>query len=328
MSATGMVKDPTTSTPPRAPGSVRRSSHIDILWLPAEGVEAGPGTMLVIRAGARDVVTGEPGPPAVVAEAGLVAWIGRRSEVLHLETTPAVDASGLVGRSATSGFRRAARELTGVPTAEPLGLLFDDLPVAVLISGYAMLRSGKLGGPISSGPDPAGHMRDLCSGWRSDGIMIRSLEAGRGVPVPDVVVAPDLAVAGDPLAIEDLPPLPDGCLRRRRRIDVLAGDPVQVEATFRDTYCGEGVEGVLHEYVVAAEVDDAGRITAIEANPRVLPWGECPAAAAHVDRLLGADVAGLASGVPATISGIASCTHLNDLLRSLNCLPRLIALRP
>jgi hypothetical protein len=60
----------------------------------------------------------------------------------------------------------------------------------------------------------------------------------------------------------------------------------------------------------------------------VLPWVECPAAAGFVELLVGSDAADLGRRVPATLTGLSSCTHLNDLLRSLSCLPRLIGLRP
>jgi hypothetical protein len=57
-------------------------------------------------------------------------------------------------------------------------------------------------------------------------------------------------------------------------------------------------------------------ITGLEADPRVLPFIECPAAALHVDALVGSALADLPRIVPEVIIGVKSCTHLNDLLRS------------
>jgi hypothetical protein len=274
------------------------------------------------------VVTGVDGTPHVAALAGLGARIDA-GRVAWLETTPGVAGlDALVGQSAGAGFRRMARELVPGREDEPLGLLLDDLPVAVLISGYAMLRSGAISGPVGPMADPAGRMRDLCSGWRSDGTMVVSIERGEGVPVPELAPAPDLGRDDDPLAVEALADLPVGSLRRRRRIDVLPGEPVPVEATFRDSFRAVEGEGVLHEYVVRATCESGGRLSSIEAEPRVLPWVECPAAAAHVALLVGTEAGDLARRVPATLTGLSSCTHLNDLLRSLSCLPRLIGLRP
>jgi DUF2889 family protein len=324
----GLVKNPLSSTPPRPPGSVRRSSHIDMIWLPAPGVEAGGSTRLVLVAGARDVVTGADGAGTVVAPAQLVAWVGPGNRLEHLETSPALPGSdALVGASAAGGFRKAARSMAVGHEHDPIGLLLDDLPVAVLISGYSELVRRRIPRALGA-DDPAGHMRDLCSGWRSGGTMIASLERGEGVPVPSVSDAPDLRRPGDPLSIEDTPDLPVGSLRRRRRIDVMAGDPVRVEATFRDTFRSDDAEGVLHEYLVEATCDPRGRLLAITAEPRVLPWPECPAAGEHVARLAGMDLSTFGRSVQQTLTSIESCTHLNDLLRSLSCVPHLISLRP
>ncbi|HEY2430577.1 MAG TPA: DUF2889 domain-containing protein [Acidimicrobiales bacterium] len=309
------VKEPLSTTPPRVPGSVRRSSHIDVVWQ-----ERG---RLRLDAAARDVTT----PGGVVAEASLAAEIAP-GRVAWIETTPAAATEELVGLSPMAGFRRAAVRAIAGRVDEPLGLLLDDLPMAVMLSGYGRLREGAISGPIAAAGDPAGPMRDLCSGWRSGGTMIASLERGEGVPVPELAPAPALGRDDDPLAVEALAGLPVGSLRRRRRIDVAPGDPVAVEATFRDSFWAAEGEGVLHEYVVRATCDAAGRVRTIEAEPRVLPWVECPAAAGHVAGLVGAEARDLGRTVRDTLTGVSSCTHLNDLLRSLACLPRLIALRP
>jgi hypothetical protein len=49
----------------------------------------------------------------------------------------------------------------------------------------------------------------------------------------------------------------------------------------------------------------------------VLPFPECPAAALAVGDLVGCDLAELSRSVPDLLTGIRSCTHLNDLLRAL-----------
>jgi hypothetical protein len=88
---------------------------------------------------------------------------------------------------------------------------------------------------------------------------------------------------------------------------------------FRDTWMDlEGREEVLHEYAVAATLDPTGEsIHTISADPRVLPFGECPAAAGYVSKLGGLTVAGLRRSVRETLVSTESCTHLNDLLRAL-----------
>jgi hypothetical protein len=81
---------------------------------------------------------------------------------------------------------------------------------------------------------------------------------------------------------------------------------------------GAGVETVLHEYTVHAELDCAtGRFLSCTADAGVLPWPECPAAAASAARLVGAPADSLRSWVRETFVGITTCTHLNDTLRAL-----------
>ena len=53
------------------------------------------------------------------------------------------------------------------------------------------------------------------------------------------------------------------------------------------------------------------------ATARTLPWPECPGAVASAGRLVGEAVAGLRPKVHADFRGTTTCTHLNDVLRSL-----------
>jgi hypothetical protein len=89
---------------------------------------------------------------------------------------------------------------------------------------------------------------------------------------------------------------------------------------FRDTHVdAEGTETVLHEYDVEVKVDPA-TLEVIEsaATPRVLPWIECPQAVASAGRLVGHRIGTLRELVRRELKGVTTCTHLNDLLRSLD----------
>jgi hypothetical protein len=116
-------------------------------------------------------------------------------------------------------------------------------------------------------------------------------------------------------------------MRRRRCLDVSVDDRggFALWAMFRDTVGEEeGAEVVLHEYAVTA----SGRgttIATIAAEPRVLPFPECPAAALTVGDLVGCELADLSRSVPELLTGIRSCTHLNDLLRALGGVADLVA---
>lgn len=271
----------------------------------------------MLRAASQDVVTPTSGAARVRDRAALTVWLDGRLTTRWLAADPPAPLEALVGIPAGRGFRAAVRQAP-VPVAGPLGLLLDDVPVAALISGYATLRSGGFGTGGAARPGSLAAMRDLCSGWRDGGTMMSSIDRGDGVPVPALVPAPSIDLPDDELSGDPPESLPSGSLRRRRRIDVLRteGDgTTPIRAMFRDTFAGEdGAEGILHEYALEASVDADGVLLTIDADPRVLPWPECPAAAAVVGGLVGRHLSELARALP---EGTASCTHLNDLLRSL-----------
>jgi len=282
----------------------------------------GSGQDLVLAGRAQDVVTARDGTGSIVARAELTATLDRARTLQALDAVPDGDlAAVLVGVPVASGFRRLVD--AAVPlhrlAQSPLYLLLDDLPVAALISGYAELYFR----PDMVGERSAGHPRaDVCSGWRADGTMMNAIRDEGRIPVPIGPAAPPLERPGDDLSWHPLDPLPPGGMRRHRRLDLYrdASHPsaLRVDAMFRDTHVDpDGAETVLHEYSVEATLDEELRVTSIEAIPRVLPWIECPWAAASATRLCGAPVHSLRRLVRDTFRGIETCTHLNDMLRSL-----------
>jgi DUF2889 family protein len=84
----------------------------------------------------------------------------------------------------------------------------------------------------------------------------------------------------------------------------------------------EGGRIAVHEYRVEATIDPVtGILTSVTADPRVLPYVECPTAVGTVDRMVGTPVAGLRAAVLERLAGTAGCTHLNDALRALAEVP-------
>jgi hypothetical protein len=143
-------------------------------------------------------------------------------------------------------------------------------------------------------------------------------------------VVPPLADAEDPLSWHALDPVPDPCvaMRRARRIDVVAdGDLLLVDAMFRDSsWLPDRTEIAVHEYRLTASVDRATAIlSSVEAEPRVLPFAECPAAAGNVGRLVGVPMQELRHEVLERLQTTDCCTHLNDALRALAEVPALAA---
>ena len=117
-------------------------------------------------------------------------------------------------------------------------------------------------------------------------------------------------------------------MRRRRRIDLLPpvdDGPLVVDVLFRDCHVDdEGLETIVHEYRVSVRVDPRDfRVLELVATPQVLPWFECPEAAASATRLVGGGFDGLRARVRAEFLGPTTCTHLNDAMRALEDVPAL-----
>ena len=292
---------------------------------PADAAEAHEHA-LVLSGRARDLVTSDTGA-TVIGQASVVVGIDDQGRLTTLDAgtagdskAPAEAIAALIGRGVSAGFRDAVRDAfpDDVNAGTPLALLLDDLPVAALISGYARLYHGTIPADRAAQSMKA----DICSGWRSEGTMMTSVSAGRGVPItvgpraPSVVVERDVDASG----WHTIGQLPVGSMRRRRLVDVhVDGNQWCVAAMFRDTHVNaDNVETVLHEYTLTATVDAATRrFVTCAAVPRVLPWVECPVAAASADRLIGQPVDGVRDFVRSSLRGTSTCTHLNDLLRSL-----------
>jgi hypothetical protein len=276
---------------------------------------------------ARDLRTNANSDPLVVDAVTVQAEVDRNegSRLLSLDVEPDVSGVGdLLDERVASGFRAAVeRRLPEHEHARTtLFLLLDDLPVAALISGYAYQLDPEFGPQIRVPAPP----RDLCAGWAGDGTMMAAIDAGEPLPLATGPMAPELTTS-DEWAWHELPTMPPVSMRRRRRLDVWHEDTWHVDAMFRDSWVGpDGVETVVHEYAATASVDpDNHAVTAIAATPKVLPWPECPAAAASALRLVNTPVDDLRTRVRADFTGISTCTHLNDMLRSFADVPALAA---
>lgn len=294
--------------------SARRTSHIDIHYSPDGG--------LVLDGAARDLVL----PAGDATTARVTATIDPRRILADLVASPPDPRlDTLLGRAVGRGFRAAVADALGDEdgTTSPLYLLLDELPVAALISGYALLYRGH---SSMRGVDERHLTPDLCAGWASEGTMLVALRTDGRLPVPQGPPLAGVVPDGEAEEWHELPPLPVGAMRRRRLVEV--GDDGAVRAMFRDTHVEpDGVETVLHEYALSARLDAAsGVLRACVAEPVVLPWRECPAAAASAGRLDGRRPSELRELVGREFRATTTCTHLNDLLRSLADLNTLSAL--
>lgn len=305
---------PQPGTPARIPGSIRRSSHIGVQTVD-DSVE------ILVHGAVRDVVTDQAHDGRTAGAAVLDCVVRPDRTVSSVTSEPSEPAlANLVGLVAHRGWRAAAREV--VDADSPLSFLLDDVPIALLLSSYGALRQGAL--DLPSVQPLMSRMRNLCAGWASDATPMRIIDAGEPMPLPGVVPVP-VSDETDPLATESREPPVPGEVRRVRRLDVVPGETVTLHASFRDTWCDSaGAEGVLHEYVLTATLDGDRRVATIHAEPRVLPYNECSLAAASPGRLVGLRIEDVAAEVKAT-ADTTTCTHLDDLLRSLEAVPALLA---
>lgn len=312
-----------TSTPARRPSSVRRTTTHDSLRL--DGL-LGPVT---VSARGRDLLTRADGTAAVLDQAQLdveVDFVAQRT-ITKIALEP--DLPGLqqlVGVAASAGFRQAVDEAApGERRSRSVRFqLLDDLPTAMLVSGYALHSAGatvRRTGPVMQHPD-------LCAGWVTGGTLLSSVVDDMRPAPQKGPAAPSVDAGEDPQAWHDIDALPPHGMRRRRRTDVwLEDDLAMVECFFRDSHVdADSVETIVHEYTVYAKVDPSSlRFVDTEAEVGVLPYPECPNAAASAHRLDGAPAEGLRRWVRDTFVGPSTCTHLNDTLRSLEDVGALIA---
>lgn len=319
------IHEPTRSTPPRRPNSVRRTSSTDMTRTP--GV---PDPVYLFGRG-RDLITGPDGTARVGRTVGLTATVELLNRVIvDIQTDPPHPGlASLVGGPAMGGFRAAAD--AAMPdlrqTRDLLYTLVDDVPGCTLISGHALGASGQLEA-ARTGFLP---LADQCAGFVSGGLMTTSFASGEAAIVTGPP-APELGDPGDPMAWHETGGLPLHAMRRARRVDVVnrPGGEVGVDAMFRDIYVrGDGVSTIIHEYTLLATVDrDSGRILESRATPRVLPWQECPGAVQSAALVTGMTLPELHSRVRRELHGTTTCTHLNDLLRSIADAQSLIELLP
>ncbi|MDI9914269.1 DUF2889 domain-containing protein [Rhodococcus sp. IEGM 1379] len=73
------------------------------------------------------------------------------------------------------------------------------------------------------------------------------------------------------------------------RIDIRVGETIEIDSMFQDSSTTRGGGRVaVHEYHVTATADvETGTLLTIDADPRVLPYEECPLASLNVGRIIG-----------------------------------------
>jgi hypothetical protein len=270
------------------------------------------------------------GAPVILAEDAFEARLQPDRAIVSIEAEPKRSAlSRLVGSRGGGGLRQVLE--AAVPEerrrSTPLYLILDDLSGTSLVSGWAWSQwdTERLTTTRSAlkGFDLEKAFRSrvgICAGFAEGSSGLDPHTERSGTPAPDLRNPDD----------------PDGWhrftdqggavgMRRARRIDVRLDTRIVIDAAFQDSATTPtGGRAVVHEYTLSATADAQSlQLLSVEAQPRVLPFVECPTATANVSRLLGTPLPELREKVLAELRGTLGCTHLNDALRALAEVPAL-----
>lgn len=310
--------------PIRPACSIRRTSSVDVTW--PDGVLG----KRVLHGRARDLLTDAGGKAAVLAEAAMEAMLDPERKILALAATPAPPRlQELVGERGGGHLRMVMAEILPelIERADPLYLLLDDISGISLISVWAWSLwhpewLEAIRGP-NAGAEMIAQKTDVCWG----------LQRGHSGLDPDrrgdvgTADGGELRNPADPAGWHDFPALSGVTMRRARRIDLWReGEVIRIDSAFQDSAPRpDGTRAALHEYRLEATVDPVTlELLSLEPEPRVLPFGECPGAVRNARALAGSPLPAIRQTVLNELRGPRGCTHLNDALRALADVPRLV----
>ncbi len=323
--------------PIRKPNSVRRTSSIDVTW------PAGQGASMHVSGQARDIYTGsQSGSIQLLRCDAFTATLSPERVINEISSNPPrPELKQLLNTKCGSAFRKALvdalhqEQLAGTP----LYFLLDDLAGTSLIATWAWTHWGRGGkkkaaNQVSRSANKIelealaqqAHIerfQNVCTGFsRDSNALLNFYNIEQNCQKVAPLLHPD-----DPLGWHHMPLHRGVSMRRARRIDMWQEDhAIQIDAMFQDSASApDGSRSAVHEYTLQLEVNSSElTITSLKAEPRVLPYKECPAAAANIGRLKGAPIQELRTVVLEKLQKQEGCTHLNDALRSLAELPTLL----
>jgi hypothetical protein len=285
-----------------------------------------------MQACARDILTPvSGGVPIVAAEDRFEASLKPDRTIAAIAADPPRPRlSRLVGQRGGGGLRKVLEETLPDERrhSTPLYLLLDDISGSSLVAGWAWsqwdlnwLANARAALGHADIEEAFRSREGICAGF-VPGSSAFTIKADRtGTP------APDLRNPEDPEGWHAMAAQEGVGMRRARRIDVHLKEVIVIEAAFQDSASTpSGGRAVVHEYTLEAAADPVSwRILSIGATPRVLPFVECPAAVDNLKSLIGTPLPALRHEVLARLRGTLGCTHLNDAIRALADVPKLVA---
>jgi hypothetical protein len=313
--------------PPRLPGSIRRTTSIDSDWPDGQGQ---PWEMI---GRGRDLLTPMLGEPVELAAASFRLIASPARAIMELGTSPEHPrAQELVGVRSGAASRTALGEKMGDLRGTPLFQLLDDFAGASLVAGWiwSRWRDEPNDARLDFGPERRARMINVCTGFAEGSSSLLDVAAPGAVMASSTAVGP-LENPDDPLGWHMMARQHGPQMRRARRIDLWReGAVIKVDAAFQDSGSArDGGRVAIHEYRVYADVDaERGALLALESQPLILPYRECPGASIEAARMIGQPLEKFRTAVIETLPATLGCTHLNDVLRALADVPALAEMLP
>jgi hypothetical protein len=318
-------------SPIRRPGSIRRTASTDFDWVD------GPMSERRLFGRARDYLTPVGGGIGrVMREATLEARLDTERTITAISAVPAPARLGeLVGERGGGHLRSVLRDILPelLAAGDPLYLLLDDISGTSLISswGWSVWNPDWMvdAGGAASPEELAKMMQDragVCWGLQLGNT---GMSPDRASFHEDAADGGNLRNPADPEGWHEFPVTSEVSMRRARRIDVWRDDGlIYIDSAFQDSAPRpDGGRAALHEYRLTGTIDPVTmELLSLVPEPRVLPFVECPGAVANAAKLVGTELPLIREAVLRDLRGPAGCTHLNDALRALAEVPKLVEL--
>lgn len=301
-SASNGPRTPKVGTPPLAAGAFRRTTTVE-----ARRTESG----VSVAGRGRDLEPAGHHPGVSAVNVAFEAETDAGGVLAGLTAHGDVDHAALVGTMVHSGWNRLLAGAVPGGRDAVLGALLGDLPIVAGLTTYGAIYTAH-----GTGFDPERAPANVCAGWEDGGVLLTNVRERQDIPLPHGPQAPPLE-PGELDGWHQMDPPAPMTFRRARRVDVISGPVVEVDAHLRDSFADpEGVERIVHEYGLTVRIDpETELVEDIAVIPHVLPWFECPAATSSAARAVGQRIASLDAVVATEFRGTSTCTHLNAVLR-------------
>lgn len=306
--------------PKRKPGSLRRTSSIQ-----SHSYDSflGPYTMWGF---ARDLYTGaDLSAPSIVSQDNLKATISPKRQVSAIEANRCNDAlNELLSVPLGGKLRKAMAQMLSqeVEHSTLLHRLLDDTVGASIVTNAAfdawelIPRDEQTKYAEENGIDNTG----LCITYKPGSKAMTS--TGQPIVTNIERICEEVPLYdGDPHAWHqfDKPEGPNQL--RMRRLDLWQEQGLlHADVAFQDSAAFQDKEErlVFHEYRAEATIEpETYVLQSIKVQNGVLPFAECLQAPATAQSMVGQSIRDFRRDILAQLPGTAGCTHLNDVLRSL-----------